>query len=444
MRNILIVVISLIFVVTTTGCNNKTKSYLEGKKYINLMEEEFKATPDSSMAKINISIPKAGTNKSWKNSNFIESYLPQNILINNFDPNKQKKYSLYNNNCIHGSNYVPVIDDGMLFIVDNKNTVYGFDINNLSKAKWKKTLINQYQSTEFAGGGIAKYKNILVTAHGSNNITALNSNTGEIIWEYKLSNITRATPIIHNEHAFILTIDNKVYCFNIYSGVPKWSLPGAIEKLGIFGSASPAIAQDKVIVPHSSGQLLSIDADKGEVLWDINLIKNTQNSTTLYLNDIDMTPIINDDTIFVANYAGTFFAIDINTGNIEWYSDSVGGNKYAWYANDFIFTINKYSQLVAAYKIDGAIKWVLDLTPFEKKTKKKNKKLGNYITYSGPIMINSSLYIVSSEGTLLQVDPKNGKLMNQYSIPKDIYTPLLVSGDKAYLFNNNGSLTVIG
>ena len=42
MKNIIILIISLFIVLfATTSCSKKTKSYLEGKKYINLMEEDL-------------------------------------------------------------------------------------------------------------------------------------------------------------------------------------------------------------------------------------------------------------------------------------------------------------------------------------------------------------------------------------------------------------------
>lgn len=425
------------------GCSKKTKSYLEGKDYINLMEEEFKAVPDNSLKGINVVIPAAQKNKHWINSNFNQAKAPENIAVNGFNPANQKKYTLYRDSNIFGSNYTPVIDDGVLFIVDNKNTVHAFDVDNSFKSKWKKSLINKYQSSEFAGGGIAKHQNILIVTYGSNSVVALDAKNGDMLWQYKLSNISRASPVISGELAFIITIDNKIYCFDIHSGVSKWAMSGAVESLGVFGSASPAVGGDKVIAPYSSGQLFAIGVTTGQVIWDVSLIKSQQNSTSLYLNDIDTSPVISDGIVYVANYTGALFAIDLSTGQIKWVNEQAGGNKFVWVIEDFIFTVNKASQLVAVYKLDGAVKWVLDLLPYELKSQKKQKQLGDFTIYSGPVMINGKLYLSSSEGKLFEVDPKDGKLINHYTIPKDIYTPPIAADDKVYLFNNGGSLVVM-
>jgi len=48
----------------------------------------------------------------------------------------------------------------------------------------------------------------------------------------------------------------------------------------------------------------------------LSLINTNQSTTSLYLNDIDMTPVIDQDVIYICNYSGTFFAININTGSI--------------------------------------------------------------------------------------------------------------------------------
>lgn len=438
--------IILLTIFSLSLCNiscskKKSKSYLEGKEYINLMEEDFKSLPDPSLQDIKVILPKAKENNQWLNSAFNQVIVPNNILVKNFNPTKQKTYAIYKNKTIFGSDYTPIIDNNILYAVDNKNTIHAFDLA-AHKTIWKRVLVNKYLTPEFAGGGITKHNDILIVTYGSNSIAAIEAKTGEVKWQYELSNIARSSPAISKNSAYILTIDNKLYCLDLLSGIPKWTISGAVEKLGIFGSASPAISEGKIVTPHSSGQLLAVNAANGNVIWDISLIKSQQNASTLYLNDIDMTPLISDGIIYIGNYTGALFALDLNNGAIKWINDTAGGTKYAWETEDFIFTVNKYSQLVATYKLDGLIKWSLNLSLTENKTT-KNKRSNDFTAYNGPIMINDKLYINSSNGKLFEIDPDKGKLLNQYLIPKDIYTPPIVVKDKVYLFNNNGNLTVI-
>jgi outer membrane protein assembly factor BamB len=433
------ILISLALIFLTTSCSKKKgKSYLKGKKFITLMSESYVIKPDKSLSDIKISLRKASKVTNWTNSNFnIVANKIDNILIPDLDLNKSASYSVYRNKDIPGSSYTPVIKDNLLYIVDNENTVHAFNLISKKKA-WSKLLINKYKTGSFAGGGIDIYKDTLIVTYGSNNVVALDIKNGDIKWQYSLSNVSRATPISYNGKTYVLGIDNTFYCFDIKNGTPQWSLPGASENLSFYGSASASISNNKIIVPHSSGQVLLANASNGKVLWDINLIKTQSNATSFYLNDIDTTPMVDDGVVYIGTYNGTFFAVDLETGAIKWVDENTGGGKYVWTDEEWIFTINKHSQLVAMYKLDGAVKWVLDLEANSSKTKKDEST-----SFNGPILINSKLYISSSSGELFEVDAKNGKLLNTYSIPKGIYTPPIVSGDKIFLFKNSGKLTII-
>ncbi len=431
---IFIIILALSFI---SSCGKKTKSYLIGKDYINLMESDFKATADKSLSEVKIPIAKAEIQKSWTNSNFNLAHKHSNIKIDGINFTKQKKYSLYRNNNIYGSNYSPVIDEGKIYVIDNKNHLHAFDINRSYKKLWSRPLVNKYKTTEFAGGGISKYKDLLVVTDGSNNVAAVDANNGDLIWNAKISNISRSSPDIHDELAYVLTIDNKLYCFDIYTGTIKWIHASAMEQFGVFGSATSNIYNNNVVAPYSSGQLVMLDSKTGVEIWNKSLVNNQQNSTSLYMNDIDMTPLVADDTIYVGNYMGTLFAIDGNNARVKWQNESAGGNSDAWNTEDFIFTVNKFSQLLAIYKLDGHVKWVLDL-----KTQEKLKKDAAPF-YSGPIMINGKLILTSSTGSLFEIDTQTGKVINRFNIPKDIYAPPIVADNLLYLFNNNGTLVVI-
>ncbi|MEQ9115837.1 MAG: PQQ-binding-like beta-propeller repeat protein [Rickettsiales bacterium] len=426
--------ILLSFFLLASCSGKKKKSYLEGKDFISLTEETYKAVPDKDTKDVALNLSSPEKLGSWKSSDFNLAKKPENILITNFNPNTSKSYSIYRNDNIYGSDYTPVIDQDVAYIVDNNNIAHAFDLKT-KKNRWSQKLINKYRTKEFAGGGIAKQGNTLVATFGSNNIVALDASNGNVIWDYKLSNVARATPTIDGDYAYIITIDNRIYSLDIETGIPKWTISGAVERLGIYGAASPAVYDRSVVVPHSSGQLISIETNTGRVFWDLSLIKTNQNATSFYLNDIDMTPIIDNGTIYVCNYSGTFFAISVNDGSIKWVNDTIGGGKYMWDTDEFIFTVNKYSQLLAVYKLDGSVKWALDLDTGKKKSEKTS--------FNGPIMINSKLYISSSEGQLIEVNPHNGKLTNSYKIPKNIYSPPIASNNSLYLFSNQGTLTII-
>jgi outer membrane protein assembly factor BamB len=434
--------ILLLFTVTASifGCANKDKVKKLPGKYIELMQEIEYAQPDKALATKTITIPNLQINDKWLNSNFSVSSIPENIKI---EP--ELTYKINTLKLAHSSNFydvstTPVIFDNILYSFNNSGYVTAYNVSDLTKLIWSKKLLPKDIAKDSIGGGLVCDKDFLVITLGNTSLIALNKDDGSEIWNYNLSSIARSTPTIKDNKVFVLTVDNRLYCIDLHTGKLLWTHEGAIEQFGILGSASPVVNGNLVIVPHSSGQLNALNVKSGEVVWQLSLIKSTDNSTMLYLNDIDMTPIINQDILYVSNYAGTMFAVNVSTGQIKWTNDSIGGNKFAWIAGDYIYSVNKYNQLTAVLKQTGHVKWATDLV---EKTTIKNKSNKDKVVISGPVMVNSMLYLTNSEGKLSVFNPISGAKLSEYSISKNVYSPPIAVGDKIYFINNSGILSIV-
>ena len=424
--------------VSSFGCAKKDKVKLPGK-YIDLMQEINHATPSAELDKVTIKIPAAVANNSWLNSNFSLAEIPGNIKIEPILTHSSSTYKLQYSKNIYGASVTPVIDGGVIYVSDNQGQASAYNLDKLNKPIWTSKVIVGGDEKEFAGGGLALAQSRLVFTFGSKIIVALDQTSGSEVWRYSLSNISRSAPVIRNGKVFALTIDNRLYCLDLNNGAMIWTYEGATEQFGVFGFASPIVTDKLVIAPHSSGQLIALDIKSGEVVWQVSLIKNTNNNTMVYLNDIDMTPIIDHGVIYLSNYAGVMFAINANNGQVNWANDTAGGNKFAWIAGDFIYAVNRYNQLVAVQAKTGMIKWAQNLEE-EAGDKKKTKEK---FVFSGPIMVNDLLYLTTSDGRLLAFDPITGSKAGEYKIAKAVYSPAIAAANHLYFINNFGTLSII-
>jgi outer membrane protein assembly factor BamB len=118
------------------------------------------------------------------------------------------------------------------------------------------------------------------------------------------------------------------------------------------------------------------------------------------------------------------YALNLKTGGIAWKNPLIGGGAL-WPAGSYIYTINNYAQLVAVKQSSGRVKWVQNLP---------------YTVLSGPILVNSELYVASSDGRLLVFSPTDGRQIREISIPKGRYTlPIAVKG-QLFLLADSGKL----
>jgi outer membrane protein assembly factor BamB len=423
-------VILAVFLYSITGCSKDTKLTSTGT-YVDFSDITSAAQPDNSLQYYNIEIPTAQQNTDWTTSSFSLEGVSENVLVKS-NLSKINTYDLYKSSATPDMMRNPIISNNILFVLDNENTVYAYDASNPGILIWKKHLNNS--GAEFLGGGITVKDTYLAATYGNKDLVLLDPSNGDEVWRYNLSNISRAAPIIVKGDVLALTVDNKLYCIELGSGLLKWTHESASEEFGMIGNASPEAKQNFIIVPSSSGQISALDSSTGELKWDTLLSSGTKQA---YLNDIDMTPVIVNKTVYVSNYSGNLFAINLASGITEWSNPNGGGNNSIWIAEDYIYSINKDKKLLAIYKETGAIKWVYNLFSKSPTDKKYTVK------FNGPIMVNGQLYICSSNGELIIIDAKTGKKIKQKNIIKDIYSPPIAANNKIYLFSNSGTLSIV-
>jgi outer membrane protein assembly factor BamB len=412
----------IVCLLSVTSCA-KTKKKIVGN-YIDVSNEMEEIKPDPSMSNIGVSVPNARKNTHWSSSNGIPAGVPDNIHIRS---NLQTSHS-YSLRSSSGPdvNRMPVIQNEMLYVLGDESTLYAYNLDNLNKVVWKQRVSNSDQ--DVFGGGIATSANKIAVTCGDRDVTLLDASTGKEVWRHPLSNISRVAPLIHQNLVLVLTVDNKLYAIDINHGTLRWMHEEAGEEFAVMGGASPRADNDVVVVPYSSGQIGGFDIKSGQSRWLMSL---PNEHVQKFLNSVCVTPVIRDGTIFTSDCAGTLFAVNATDGRVLWVKRGASGISI-WVSGDYIYSINKDQQLVAIYRDTGAIKWIHDMT----------SKAGTP-RFSGPIMINSQLYVASSDGVLTVIAPKTGKKISEVKIKVDDYSNPVVVNDKMYLLSSSGRLLVV-
>jgi len=406
--------------------------------YQDFIRDDMSNAEVNSTSKRTITLPAPQATYTWSSSNFSLSQVPENISGPDASVSGLKRYSLRNASTVHSDKTIVIAGDSILWL--SGNTLYAYDIAHPSKLKWS-SIISQ-DTHDLIGGGIyARDDHVAVTC-GSKDFVVLDIRSGNVVWAFSLANIARSAPIIHNKTVIVNTVDNTLYGFDLDTGAMKWLVKEAHEKLGFLGAASPEFFEDTVIMPFSSGKLVSINIANGQTKWSASLSLGL--GVKSYINDVDMVPVIKNGTLFLSSNNGILYAMDPKTGALKWSNLQAGGGGQIWSAGEYVYTINKNNVLLALYKEDGSIQWATHLAD-------PNTKKGESIffdddntVFRGPTIINNKLYVTSSEGVLVVIDPISGEKLNEISIPKSGYSPVIAVNNKIYIINSFGSLSVIG
>jgi outer membrane protein assembly factor BamB len=174
----------------------------------------------------------------------------------------------------------------------------------------------------------------------------------------------------------------------------------------IRGMSSPALFDGKVIVGAANGNVYSLDADTGDVLWS----KHVQER--FFRQSITSSPKVWNNLVFIGtfNETGTsagIVALNIENGTVVWHNDTAsvyasspaidGGVLYvglAGIAVDYGFSFNPPYGLLALSALNGSFLWMFET---------ENR------TMSSPLVHEDRIYFTSWDGYLYSMD-KNGDL----------------------------------
>ena len=130
-------------------------------------------------------------------------------------------------------------------------------------------------------------------------LAAIDVRTGARIWQREISG--SQTPWIVGGYIYIISSDNQLIALNSNNGSIIWineleSYKGNNKKDTIQWSG-PIMASGKLIVTGSHGNILQINANNGEILQTIKTKKKIQ-----------LSPIIANDTLYILSKNGTLLA----------------------------------------------------------------------------------------------------------------------------------------
>lgn len=423
--------LSILIFILITSCSSQEKiDNIENYKTV--YTETSSIEIDDSIKNHEITTPSVKPNSVWPNSNLVLSRIPENISIHSPLDDYKKCQVFKDSGSTSNILRTPVVYKGNMYLLNHSSALYAYNLQDFSKPKWIKKLADP--SNFLLGGGIAVNKNTIVVTDGSNTITAI-ALDGTEIWKQSLSNISRSTPTIQEDKIYITTIDNRLYCLSLTTGSVIWFYQSALDNLHTLQSPSPVTYKNIVIYPFSINEISAIDSDTGQLVWNADLTNYKVSSTNI--NDVDLTPLISNTSIYVSSFEGDISSINLNNGAVEWTINKAGSNIGMWSADNYVYTITKEGYLTAIYKITGSVKWAKNLKNMIPDKERQN------ISFTGPVMINSVLYVFSSNGHMMKISPFNGNSIKILPFSNNIFAFPIVVEKNIYLLSRDGSLVLV-
>jgi outer membrane protein assembly factor BamB len=218
------------------------------------------------------------------------------------------------------------------------------------KSNWKLDLDIDLSAGPAVGEGV------VAVASADGHIIVLDAATGVEQWRAFVGGETLARPLIKGDAIVVQTIDNRLVCLARFDGQQRWQIEQSVPLLTMRGAASPMAVGSRVVAGFDNGRLVSVNIGTGDIEWDSMLALPTGRSDLDRLADIDGTIAIVDQDIYAAGYQGQLASIAAESGQILWSRDI---STYVGISADWnsVYTTLDNGEVVAMTRNGGVETW---------------------------------------------------------------------------------------
>lgn len=283
-------------------------------------------------------------------------------------------------------------------------------------------------------------------------IYCLNAETGASIWNYSTPTLYWSSPAVADNKVYIGLFE-KILCLNADWGVLIWetNFPGAGQ------ITTPAVADGKVTVGGTNGQIYRLDADTGDLEWNLeielsgpvysapavaegkiyvvfggggiiclNTLSPTSNWARPVESNVMLSPAVADGKVYISSDNSKVNCLDAYTGSPIWESDCGGiVTSSPTVADGEVYIGLEYGRVYCLDAYTGA--WIWEY------------QTGHDVTST--VVADGKVYICSDRLYCLNTD--TGAWIWDYFIGDYVTSPA-VADEKVYISSYSGTVYCIG
>ena len=329
----------------------------------------------------------------------------------------------------------PVAADGKIFVMDGSARVSAYDMKT-GREQWRTDLAQRSKrDKEGFGGGLAYADGHLYVSSGYRFVAGLEAASGKQLWRTATEAPVHAAPTVSGGRVIVESVDDNLMTFDAVTGVAGWTYQALNEPARILAATSPAVSGDAVVASFASGELVSLQAANGNSLWNLVLSKSNRNSALSEIRDIPGRPTIYRGDVFAVSHSGVFVDVELRTGTQRW-ELPVTSVSTPWPVGDVVYVTDTAGEVLCASRDSGQIYWIVDLNKGVKK--KKDRAL-----WSGPILANNRIVVVSTKGEARALNAKTGVVEKNLKIGSPAMLNPIAVGSDLYVVSQAGELIAI-
>jgi len=405
-----------------------TKKQNEISEVVNIYSSNEAKLSEVQPTKI-ANLNKPVENFSWKMSGLNLQNNTGNIYFSGLNKIFLKKKIGKNKFDISKIKSSPVIDDSTnIFFADDTGTIYC--INQYGKLKWKKNIYTKVYKRIYKNLTFSLYNNKIYISDNIGFIYAMNSEDGNLVWIKNHSIPLKSRIKVFKNKIFLINQDNRIICLDSETGSKIWDIRAISSFIKTQNYLSLAISNDmSVIALSSSGDLLKINSETGNIYWSLNVSSTVSAVETDFFKSSDIVTYKNE--IFFSA-TSSFFSINSSTGSINWEKNISTTNTPIIDGNN-VFLVSNSGYFLNLNKDTGDIIWSINILKILKKKHQKTEITG-FVLGSGKI------YSTTLNGYIITSSAESGKTESFRKIASLVSAAPIISGGSLYVLTEKPSI----
>lgn len=260
-------------------------------------------------------------------------------------------------------------------------------------------------------------------------VVALSAVDGSEAWRVKVGAEVLAPPVGGEDLVFVHTEDGRLMALERDTGATRWSFENPVPVLTLRGSSAPVYGDGIVYAGFANGMVSAIRAATGEPVWEHRVMLPEGRSELERMVDVDSTPVLAGNVLFVVAYQGRLKALRTSDGAPLWEQEvssfldlaAAGQQVFAVAADDLVAAWNQQSA-EQQWSQPGLLRRQL----------------------SSPAVFRDYLLVADSEGYLHVLARADGAFVGRRKLGGDgVRSPIVVADDFFYVITNSGSLQAL-
>lgn len=277
--------------------------------------------------------------------------------------------------------------------------------------KWRLPIENGVEPSA------AVIKDRLFVGASDGNFYSISASSGLVQWSFATKSENLSRPLLEEGIVYFLAGNNVFYALDAATGRQLWLYSRQdTSQFSIRGGSQAALSNGVLYVGFSDGSLVALNASNGSVVWEVQLNKNKR------FRDVDSTPVIDGNNLYVAGYDDKLYCVSTDKGEILWRVEG-GGYSAVTVLGDKLFYPTSTGEIWALNKSSGDKVWTYKLT---------EGIATQLVPFKGALVFGES------QGNLRFIDPGTGRLLGAMEPGRGILSTPQVDEKKSRVYFISG------